>query len=124
MMSANAAMKDIQVSRRSKQRSSADPGANKVSLRSAAPAKAATWWLYLLECADGRTYAGIAVDVEARFAKHVSGKGSKFTRANRPVRILGMQALPTKSDALKAEFSLKQLDRNDKLEWARRWARK
>jgi putative endonuclease len=88
------------------------------------PKPASTWWLYLLECADGRTYAGIALDVEARFTQHATGKGSKFTRANRPVRVLGMQELPTKSEALKAEFSLKQLDRDDKLEWARRWAQK
>ncbi len=97
----------------------------KASLRSEIPPEpASTWWLYLLECADGRTYAGIALDVEARFEMHASGKGSKFTRANRPVRILGMQELPTKGAALKAEFSLKQLHRSDKLEWAHRWAKK
>jgi predicted GIY-YIG superfamily endonuclease len=41
------------------------------------------WWLYLLECRDGRTYAGIATDVAARFAAHSRGKGAKFTRSNR-----------------------------------------
>lgn len=92
----------------------------KLPVRSTSREKTATWWLYLLECEDGRTYTGIALDVEARFARHASGKGAKFTRANRPVRILGMQALPTKGDALKAEFSLKQLDRPEKLQWARR----
>jgi putative endonuclease len=28
------------------------------------------WWLYLLACNDGRTYAGIALDVAARFRLH------------------------------------------------------
>ena len=78
------------------------------------------WWLYLLVCRDGRTYAGIATDVAARFTAHSSGKGAKFTRANPPVRVLGAQAFASKSDALKAEAALKKLDRTQKLAWARK----
>ncbi|MBN9115034.1 MAG: GIY-YIG nuclease family protein, partial [Pandoraea sp.] len=46
------------------------------------------WFLYLLECAGGRIYTGIAVDVEARYAAHVAGKDARFTRAYPPLRIL------------------------------------
>ena len=80
------------------------------------------WWLYLLACRDGRTYAGIAIDVEARFAAHSSGKGAKFTRSNPPVRVLGARAFPSKSEALKAEAALKKLDRAGKWTWARKQA--
>jgi putative endonuclease len=80
---------------------------------------ATTWWLYLLQCQDGRTYAGIAIDVEARFQAHISGKGGKFTRANKPTGILGTQPFATKSAALKAEHALKQLRKAEKLAWAR-----
>jgi putative endonuclease len=80
------------------------------------------WWLYLLACRDGRTYAGIATDVAARFAAHGSGKGAKFTRANPPVRVLGAQAFASKSEALKAEAALKKLDRTGRLAWARKCA--
>src|SRR5512145_644235 len=59
------------------------------------------WWLYLLACADGRTYAGIALDVTARFRLHAAGKASKFTRANRPLRILGAQPFADRSQALR-----------------------
>jgi putative endonuclease len=76
------------------------------------------WWLYLLVCRDGRTYAGIATDVAARFAAHSSGKGAKFTRANRPVRVLGARAFASRSEALKAEAALKKLDRTARLAWA------
>ena len=78
------------------------------------------WWLYLLLCRDGRTYAGIATDVAARFAAHSSGKGAKFTRSNPPVRVLGAQAFASRSEALKAESGLKKLDRTKKLAWARK----
>ncbi|MDX1454788.1 MAG: GIY-YIG nuclease family protein [Gammaproteobacteria bacterium] len=76
------------------------------------------WYLYLLECRDGRTYAGIARDVEARFAQHASGKGARFTRANPPVRILGASRLPDRSEASKAEHALKKLSRTERLAWA------
>jgi putative endonuclease len=77
------------------------------------------WWLYLLQCRDGRTYAGIATDIAARFAAHLSGTGAKFTRSNPPVRVLGVQAFGSKSEALRAEAALKKLDRTQRLAWAR-----
>jgi putative endonuclease len=76
------------------------------------------WWVYLLACRDGRTYAGIATDVAARFEVHSRGKGAKFTRSNPPVRVLGSQAFATKSEAMKAEAALKKLDRPARLAWA------
>jgi putative endonuclease len=78
-----------------------------------------SWWVYLLACVDGRTYAGVARDVEARFQAHVAGKAAKFTRANRPLRVLGAREFASRSDALKAEYALKQLRRAEKLAWAR-----
>jgi putative endonuclease len=80
------------------------------------------WWVYLLECQHGRTYAGVAIDVEARFKLHASGKGAKFTRANPPLAILGAEPFASRSDAQKAEHALKQLERPEKLAWARKHA--
>jgi putative endonuclease len=80
-------------------------------------AKAASWWLYVLECHSGALYTGVAKDVEARFEAHRSGKGAKFTRLNRPLRILGKARLATRGKALRAEYALKQLRRADKLRW-------
>ena len=83
------------------------------------PPPAQSWWVYLLACEDGRTYAGVAIDVPARFRVHRSGKGAKFTRANRPVAILGMRCFASRSEAQKAEHALKQLTVPQKLSWAR-----
>lgn len=79
---------------------------------------AVQWWVYLLLCRDGRTYAGIATDVARRFRLHQAGKGAKFTRANRPVVILGVQACADRSMALRAEHALKQMTPAGKLAWA------
>lgn len=68
-----------------------------------------SWFLYLLECKGGSIYTGITTNVEARYAAHVAGKGAKYTRANRPVRILTAVPYPDKSAASKAEYATKQL---------------
>jgi putative endonuclease len=82
---------------------------------------AAPWWLYLLACTDGRTYAGIAKDVKRRFEAHQAGKASKFTRSNKPLKVLGARSFASKSEALKAELALKRLKKPGKLAWARQW---
>lgn len=74
-----------------------------------------SYWLYLLECEGGRFYAGIAVDVEQRFYRHVLGVGAKFTRAFAPLRVLAAREYESKSAALRAEIQLKKLPHSGKL---------
>ena len=74
----------------------------------------ASWFLYLIECADGSIYTGIARDVAARYAAHASGKGARYTRSHPPARLLATQAYPDRSSALKAEYRVKQLSATDK----------
>jgi putative endonuclease len=76
------------------------------------------WWLYVLECRGGVLYTGIAKDVNARFKAHVKGTGAKFTRSNRPLRIVGKVTLASRSEALRMEYAFKQLRRADKLRWS------
>jgi putative endonuclease len=73
------------------------------------------WHLYLLECVDGTLYAGIATDVARRFQEHLAGKGARYTRAHKPLRLLACRPVGTRSEALKAEWALKQLPREKKL---------
>ena len=82
---------------------------------SAGQADVDTWVLYLIECAGDRLYAGITNDLPARFAAHRAGRGARFTKAFAPLRIVAAAALPSRSDALKAEYALKRRPRADKL---------
>jgi putative endonuclease len=68
-----------------------------------------TWFVYLIECVDGSIYTGIAVDVDARYATHVRGKGARYTRAHPPARLLARFAYANRSAAGKAEYAIKQL---------------
>jgi len=73
--------------------------------------------LYLLECRGGSFYAGIARDVVKRFEQHASGKGAAYTRARPPVRVLASRRYESRSDALKAEYAVKQLPKGRKIEF-------
>lgn len=73
------------------------------------------WYLYLIECKNGALYAGITTDVDARYKKHESGKGAKFTQANPPKRLVGSKAYEDRSSAAKAEWVIKQLLRVEKV---------
>ena len=72
------------------------------------------WFVYLIECADGSVYTGIATDVDARYAKHVSGKGARYTRARKPMALLAAFELADRSSALRAEYRVKQLTAAEK----------
>ena len=67
------------------------------------------WFVYLIECIDGSIYTGVALDVAARYAVHVSGKGARYTRSHPPARLLCSIKYPDRSSALKAEYQIKQL---------------
>jgi putative endonuclease len=73
-----------------------------------------TWYLYLLECADGSIYTGITVDVEARYAAHSAGKGARYTRSHPPVRLLAKFEYADRASASKAEYEMKRLSAAEK----------
>lgn len=67
------------------------------------------WFLYLIECVDGSVYTGIATDVSARFAKHASGKGARYTRTRKPVAVLASFEFADRASASRAEYWVKRL---------------
>ena len=72
-------------------------------------ASTGVWFVYLIECRNGSIYTGIAVDVAARYAAHVAGKGARYTRMHPPKALLATLQYPDRSSALKAEHRIKQL---------------
>lgn len=78
------------------------------------------WFVYLIECRDGSIYTGIAIDVEARYAAHKSGKGARYTRSHPPRRLLAAIEYADRSAASKAEYQIKRLTPAEKRELGRR----
>jgi putative endonuclease len=81
----------------------------------------AEWFVYLLECANGKLYCGITNNLEERFRKHASGKGAKFTRANRPSHIIAAKPCENRSEASKLEWMIKGLSPEKKRALALQW---
>lgn len=74
-----------------------------------------TWSVYILRCADGTLYTGIAPDVEKRLQKHNEGKGAKYTRGRTPVKLVYQEEWPDRAQASRREYQIKQLSRAEKL---------
>jgi putative endonuclease len=79
------------------------------------------WFVYLLECRNGRLYAGITVDLAQRFEQHCSGKGAMFTRLNVPRLMLAARPCESRSEALRLEARVKRLKLPAKRELVAHW---
>lgn len=53
--------------------------------------------------------------MKKRLFEHNSGKGAKYTRSRRPVKLVGVSSELTKSQALKLEYKIKQLPADRKI---------
>ena len=71
-------------------------------------------YVYIVECSDGTFYTGWTVDLEKRIKSHSSGKGAKYTRGRGPVKLLYYEKFNNKSDAMKREYEIKKLNRQQK----------
>jgi len=72
------------------------------------------YYVYILLCRDGSYYTGSTNDVEKRFKDHLKGRGARYTKSHKPVKIIYEEKFNTKSEALKRETEIKKLSRNKK----------
>ena len=74
------------------------------------------YFVYILTCADGTLYTGTTNDLEKRLVAHNTSKtAAKYTRSRRPVCLAYFEKKRTKGYALKREYTLKQLTRDEKI---------
>lgn len=73
-----------------------------------------TNYVYIVECNDNTLYTGWTTDLQKRIAAHNHGKGAKYTKARRPVKLVYYEEYADKSLALKREYAIKQLTRKEK----------
>jgi putative endonuclease len=69
------------------------------------------WFVYLLRCADGSLYTGIATDVSRRCRQHNAGAASRYTRSRLPVEPVYQESVASRSLALRREAAIKALTR-------------
>ncbi len=69
---------------------------------------------YIVECSDGTYYTGWTIDPERRIKTHNAGRGARYTRARRPVKLVYLEPQPDKVSAMKRERAIKAMTRLQK----------
>ena len=72
-------------------------------------------YVYILKCSDNTLYTGYTNNLNNRLKVHNSGKGAKYTRTRLPVKLVYFEQYETKSEAMKREYSIKRLTRQEKI---------
>ncbi len=65
------------------------------------------YFFYLARCRDGSLYSGSCIDLLAREELHNNGKGGKYTRSHRPVKIIYHEEFSTLNESRKREAEVK-----------------
>lgn len=72
------------------------------------------YYVYIILTVNNKLYCGYTDDVEKRYRLHKEGKGAKFTKANKPFKLVYTKEFNTKQEAQKEEYRIKQLTRKQK----------
>lgn len=75
-----------------------------------------SFYVYILQCADGSFYTGYTKDLQERTRQHENGKGAKYTKSHRPQKIAYVEIFGTRSSAMKRERAIKKLTHQQKLD--------
>ena len=69
---------------------------------------------YILECADGTFYTGWSTDPSRRERQHNLGRGARYTRSRRPVKLVYVEEQEDRSSAMRRERAIKAMSRERK----------
>ncbi len=72
------------------------------------------FYVYIILTERNTFYCGYTDDVQKRYNLHVKGLGAKYTRANKPVKLLWQKEFDSKINAQKEEYRIKHLTRKQK----------
>ncbi len=74
-----------------------------------------SWFVYILECKDGTFYTGITRCLKRRLKEHNEGKGARYTRGRRPLKLVYTETQPSRGEAAKRELAIKGMRRQEKM---------
>lgn len=78
-------------------------------------------YTYIVQCCDGSFYTGWTNHLEQRIQAHNDGRGAKYTKSRRPVRLVYYEMFETKEEAMRREYAIKHLQRCEKLQLIQRY---
>ena len=72
------------------------------------------YFVYFIKCDDGKFYTGFTSNLDKRYLDHKFGKGGKFTKDRKVVKLLYHEQFKTEEEALKREKQIKGWRREKK----------
>ena len=72
------------------------------------------FYVYIILTERNTFYCGYTDNFEKRYQLHLKGMGAKYTKANKPVKLLWQKKFDTKNEAQKEEYRIKHLSRKEK----------
>lgn len=72
-------------------------------------------YTYILRCRDNALYTGWTNNIVKRIKVHNEGTGAKYTKARRPVTLVYLETYKSKEEAMRREWEIKQMNRQEKL---------
>lgn len=70
--------------------------------------------VYIILCKDGSYYTGHAKDVEKRFDMHKKGRGANYTKMHEPEKLVYIESVESRSEAMRRERKIKTLSHDKK----------
>lgn len=74
------------------------------------------FYTYIILTENNTLYCGYTDNPKDRYEKHKAGLAAKYTRANKPIKMVYLKEFTTKSEAMKEEYRIKQLSKKQKEE--------
>ena len=74
------------------------------------------WHVYLIRTKMGQLYTGVTQDVQRRFKEHqkAGGKGAKYLKGKKPLKLVFHKKIGSRSQALKTEAQIKKWPKKKK----------
>lgn len=69
----------------------------------------------MVRCKDDSLYCGWTNNLEKRIESHNTGTGAKYTKSRRPVELVYYETFDTKEEAMRREYAIKQLTKQEKM---------
>ena len=76
------------------------------------------FYVYIILCRDGSFYTGYTKNVDERTKQHACGKGARYTRMHKPERLVYVEVLDSRAQAMKREKAIKRMSHQQKIELA------
>jgi len=76
--------------------------------------RARKFYVYIVQCQDSTYYTGYTPDIKRRIKLHNAGKGAKYTRDRRPVRLVWCKEYGYFKRAVSKEREIKKLTHKQK----------